>query len=239
MENNTTPSKLDETIKDSLSNYDAKYDSGDWARMERMLEATPKSMAPKGFNTIALILGVVVLVGGFLIYKGINSSKKSKETTVAPVELPIEKTAEPITKTTPPAAKTKDSEPTSTSAPTVIPPSEVKSKVPEPKTIVSAVEQKLKPVAEKRKKEKKQNTSTLDIDFPKNLKVTVMGNEPIFGDMIDSSKGIVRETKENESTKKEAVIKGSNNIGLSGLLNLNADSILKQKELMKSDTVHK
>ncbi len=239
MENNTTPSKLDETIKDSLSNYDAKYDSGDWARMERMLEATPKSMAPKGSNTIALILGVVVLVGGFLIYKGINSSKKSKETTVAPVELPIEKTAEPITKTTPPAAKTKDSEPTSTSAPTVIPPSEVKSKVPEPKTIVSAVEQKLKPVAEKRKKEKKQNTSTLDIDFPKNLKVTVMGNEPIFGDMIDSSKGIVRETKENESTKKEAVIKGSNNIGLSGLLNLNADSILKQKELMKNDTVHK
>ena len=239
MENNTTPSKLDETIKDSLSNYDAKYDSGDWARMERMLDATPKSMAPKGSNTIALILGVVVLVGGFLIYKGINSSKKSKETTVAPVELPIEKTAEPITKTTPPAAKTKDSEPTSISVPTVIPPSEVKSKVPEPKTIVSAVEQKLKPVAEKRKKEKKQNTSTLDIDFPKNLKVTVMGNEPIFGDMIDSSKGIVRETKENESTKKEAVIKGSNNIGLSGLLNLNADSILKQKELMKNDTVHK
>ena len=207
MENNTTPSKLDETIKDSLSNYDAKYDSGDWARMERMLDATPKSMAPKGSNTIALILGVVVLVGGFLIYKGINSSKKSKETTVAPVEFPIEKTAEPITKTTPPAAKTKDSEPTSTSAPTVIPPSEVKSKVPEPKTIVSAVEQKLKPVAEKRKKEKKQNTSTRDFDFPKNLKVTVMGNEPIFGDMIDSSKGIVRETKENESTKKEAVIK--------------------------------
>lgn len=239
MENNTTPSKLDETIKDSLSNYDAKYDSGDWARMERMLEATPKSMAPKGSNTIALILGVVVLVGGFLIYKGINSSKKSEETTVAPVELPIEKTAEPITKTTPPAAKTKDSEPTSTSAPTVIPPLEVKSKVSEPKKIVSAVEQKLKPVAEKRKKEKKQNTSTLDIDFPKNLKVTVMGNEPIFGDMIDSSKGIVRETKENESTKKEAVIKGSNNIGLSGLLNLNADSILKQKELMKNDTVHK
>lgn len=239
MENNATPSKLDVTIKDSLSNYDAKYDSGDWARMERMLAATPKSMAPKGSNTIALILGAVVLVGGFLIYKGIDSSKKSEETTVAPVELPIEKTAEPITKTTPPAAKTKDSEPTSTSAPIVIPPSEVKSKVPEPKTIVSAVEPKLKPVAEKRKKEKKQNTSTLDIDFPKNLKVTVMGNEPIFGDMIDSSKGIVRETKENESTKKAAVIKGSNNIGLSGLLNLNADSTLNQKELMKNDTLQK
>jgi outer membrane biosynthesis protein TonB len=239
MENNATPGKLDVTIKDSLSNYDAKYDSGDWARMERMLDATPKSMAPKGSKTIALILGAVVLVGGFLIYKGINSSKKSEETTVAPVELPIEKTAEPITKTTPPAAKTKDSEPTSTSAPIVIPPSEVKSKVPEPKTIVSAVEPKLKPVAEKRKKEKKQNTSTLDIDFPKNLKVTVMGNEPIFGDMIDSSKGIVRETKEKESTKKEAVIKGSNNIGLSGLLNLNADSTLKQKELMKNDTLQK
>ena len=67
-----------------------------------------------------------------------------------------------------------------------------------------------------------------------------MGNEPIFGDMIDSSKGIVRETKEKESTKKAAVTKGTNSgIGLSGLLNLNADSIRKQKEQMKKDTLQK
>ncbi|HLC82733.1 MAG TPA: hypothetical protein VJI69_02815, partial [Bacteroidia bacterium] len=64
--------------------------------------------------------------------------------------------------------------------------------------------------------------------------------EPIFGDMIDSSKGIVRETKEKESTKKAAVTKGTNsNVGLSGLLNLNADSIRKQKEQLQKDSIPK
>jgi hypothetical protein len=239
MENKTSPNKLDATIKDNLSNYDTKHDSGDWARMERMLDASPKSIAPKGSYKIALIIGAVVLIGGFLIYKGINSSKKTVETTVAPIEIPIENTAVPITKITPAAAKTKFSEPKNTKAMIVIPASEVKKTVSEPKTIVIAEEPKLKRVSEKIKKEKKQITSTLDSDFPKNQKVTVMGNEPIFGDMIDSSKGIVRETKEKESTKKAAVKKGSNNIGLIGLLNLNADSILNQKELIKKDTFQK
>lgn len=227
MENNNSPSKLDTTIKDTLSNYDAKHDSVDWARMERMLDASPTSIAPKGSYKIALIIGAVVLVGGFLIYKGINSSKKTVETTVAPIEMSIEKTTDSIATTI------------SAAASIVVTTPEVITIVTESKTNVISGDVNTKSLPEKRKKEKKQNISAQDTDFPKNQKVTVMGNEPIFGDMIDSSKGIVRETKEKESTKKAAVKKGSNNIGLSGLLNLNADSILKQKELLKNDTLQK
>ena len=100
MENNTPPSKLDETVKDNLSNYDAKYDSGDWARMERMLDATPKSIAPKGSYNIAIIIGGIVLVGGFAIYKGVTSSKTTTDTTteipVAPIENKVETAPKPL-----------------------------------------------------------------------------------------------------------------------------------------------
>lgn len=239
MENNATHSKLDETVKDSLSNYDAKYDSGDWARMERMLDATPKSMAPKGSYNIALIVAAVVLVGGFLIYKGIDSSKKPVETAVTPAELPVEKAAEPTIKPAAPVAKTKVVFQPAKKEPIVIAIPEVKTKAVEIKTEPTPAEKKEKTVAEKTKKDKKQKTTVQDTDFTKNQKVTVMGNEPIFGDMIDSSKGIVHETKEKESTKKAAVKKGTSNIGLSGLMNLNADSIRKQKERMKNDTLQK
>ena len=238
MENNTPPSKLDETIKDNLSTYDAKYDSGDWARMERMLDATPKSMAPKGTYNMAIIIGGIVLVGGFAIYKGVTSSKTTTtdtvtETPVTPIQNKIEAAPKPapavvVTNTittTPPVVKAEQ---------IVVP--VVKATVPEVKNTVAVVDTKTKVVAEKTKKDTK--TKVNDTDINKNQKVTVMGNEPIFGDMIDSSKGIVRETKEKESTKKEAVKKGtSSNIGYGSLLNLNADSIRKQKERMVKDTV--
>ncbi len=244
MENNTPPNKLDETIKDNLSNYDAKYDSGDWARMERMLDATPKSIVKKGSYNMAIIIGGVILVGGFAIYKGVTSSKTTVENTIetniAPVETkvaPAPKPAPVVTNTittTPPIAKEE---------PVVVP--EVKTATPEIKparpiggTTVATVDTKEKAIAEKKVKDKKAKAN--DNDFSKNQKVSVMGNEPVFGDMIDSSKGIVRETKEKESTKKAAVTKGtSSNVGLSGLLNLNADSIRKQKEQLQKDSIPK
>lgn len=231
MENNTPPNKLDETIKDNLSNYDAKYDSGDWARMERMLDATPKTIVKTGSYNMALIIGGVILVGGFAIYKGINSSKTTTEhTKETPVTTPEPKT-EIISKPVPAPVitNTVTTAPIVTEAPTVVP--EVKTSIPEIKNTVAVVDTKTK-------KDKKSKVN--DNDINKTQKVTVMGNEPIFGDMIDSSKGIVRETKEKESTKKAAVTKGtSGNVGLSGLLNLNADSIRKQKEQLQKDSLPK
>lgn len=232
MENNTPPSKLDETIKENLSNYDAKYDAGDWSRMERMLDATPKSITPKGSYNMAIIIGGIVLVAGFAIYKGVTSSKTTDITTeipVAPIENKVETAPKPapaiITNTvttTPPIVKT---EPVA---------------VPEAKVTVPEVKIPLAVGTEKTKTEKKTKNVADDNDINKTQKATVMGNEPIFGDMIDSSKGIIHKTKEKESTKKAAVEKGSKStVGLSNLFNLNADSLRKQKELMVKDTIQK
>ncbi len=228
MENNTPPSKLDETIKDNLSNYDAKYDSGDWSRMERMLNATPKSIAPKGAYNLAIIIGGIVLVGGIAIYKGVTSSKTittdtATETPVTPIENKVE-TAPVYTGPVQPVVINNEL-PTIIETPTVSP--EIKNSVV------------VKTLADKKKVDNKANDNDNDNEYPKTQKVVVMGNEPIFGDMIDSSKGIVHKTKEKESTKKAAVEKGSNNtIGLNSLFNLNADSIRKQKEqMMLKDTV--
>ena len=243
MENNTPPSKLDETIKENLSNYDAKYDSGDWSRMERMLDTAPKSIAPSGSYNKAIIIGAAVLVGGFLIFKVVGSSKSTPETpaetTVTPTETKTVPTPAPaVAKTTPiitPAPKEQ---------PTVIPEAKTvvvpvaKTIVPEVKTpvVVKPTEKELAEKAKKDKEKKLKNTK-LDPETLKNQKISVMGKEPIFGDQIDSSKGIVRETKEKESTKKQAVSKGSNTVGL-GALFLNADSIKKQQERMQKDTLH-
>lgn len=239
MENNTPPSKLDETIKEHLSNYDANYDAGDWSRMERMLDSAPKSIAPSGSYNKAFIIGAAVLVGGFLIFKVVGSSTKTAETPAETTTIvPSENKTEVVTSPAPVVVKT---------APVAIPENKTldvpvaKTVVPEVKTpgntvVVANTKDK---ATDKNKKEKEDKLKDLKLDPEslKNQKVSVMGKEPIFGDQIDSSKGIVRETKEKESTKKQAVSKGGNTVGL-GALFLNADSIKKQQELMKKDTLH-
>ncbi len=233
MENNTPPSNLDETLKENLSNYDAKYDSGDWARMERMLDATPKTIATKANYNMALIIGGIVLVGGFAIYKGMNSSSTPSNINTTETIVPaVENKVAPAPAKTIPAPVLTNTIKTETAVakeqPAVIP--EVKTIAPEIKNTVAVVD--------KKKTDKKTKTTPNDNDFAKNQKVSVMGNEPVFGDMIDSSKGIIHKTKEKESTKKAAVAKGtSSGIGLTGLMNLNADSIRKQKEQMLKDTI--
>ncbi|CAN5375099.1 hypothetical protein BH10BAC1_BH10BAC1_01180 [soil metagenome] len=234
MENNTPPSKLDETIKESLSNYDATYDAGDWSRMERMLDTAPKSAMASTFSyNKVLIIGAAVLIGGFLIYKTVGTSKNTTETPVETVVTPSETI--PNTNPAPVVAKTTPTiTPTIIEQPVVIP--EVKISAPEVKTTVVVKSNKEKAIAEKAKKEKIKEDA-IDAESLKTQKVSVMGKVPIFGDQLDSKKGIVGETKEKESTKKAAVSKGSNNIGLSGLLHLNADSIRKQKEMLQKDSI--
>lgn len=97
MVNNKNKSKLDEVIKQTLSSYEAPYNSSDWEQMERILDAAPKSKSfrykhnllsifesaktvPKSksakwiFSPYFLI--ILILVGGaYFLYTIINSSK--------------------------------------------------------------------------------------------------------------------------------------------------------------------
>ena len=74
------------------------------------------------------------------------------------------------------------------------------------------------------------NDHTITSD--KNPVVLGMGNEPIFGDMLDSSKGIIGETKEKESTKKAATSKKNTPVGWDAIMlgNVNPDSLRKYRE---------
>jgi hypothetical protein len=89
------------------------------------------------------------------------------------------------------------------------------------------------------KKESSGQNDKLDPETVKNVRIMGMGNEPVFGDMLDSSKGIVGETAESEETKKEAVKHkdlppGWNSFMLS---NVNIDSLKNYRTRMKKDSV--
>jgi hypothetical protein len=234
--NSTQNSKLDETVKESLNNYEAKYDAGDWSRMERMLDAAPKtSAANMSYGKIAIIAGAVVL-GSFLVYKVANTSSSPKEETTA---VPAPEAQQPE-----PAAVTNTAPPVTTNT-VVSTPAETANTVskPEPLPAATAVTETskpatgaVKPIAEKTKKDKSK--AEIEAEYNKHQKISVMGNEPVFGDMIDSSKGIIHETKEKESTKKAAKSKGTGAIGLGSLLQLNLDSLKKYNE-SKKDSIPK
>ena len=68
-----------------------------------------------------------------------------------------------------------------------------------------------------------------------------MGNEPIFGDMLDSTRGIIRVTKEKEETKQAAKKPSEYPIGWNNfmLTNVNPDSIRHYRESMKKDSIKK
>jgi hypothetical protein len=68
-----------------------------------------------------------------------------------------------------------------------------------------------------------------------------MGNEPIFGDMLDSTKGIIRESKEKDATKQAAKKPSEYPIGWNSFMlsNVNPDSIKHYRESIKKDTLKK
>lgn len=232
MINNTPESKLDETIKSTLNNYEAPYDASDWARMESMLDATPKAVSFKWSHVIAVAAGIVVIGGSYLVYNALSTSEKNETETSTTV--PVE---ENTIKETPPPAKSpavitspKKEEPAekpviATEKITTPVVKEEPAKVsPEPKVLSK----------EEKKKDKKKNpdkSSGSPIIEPQD-KILGMGNEPIFGDMLDSSKGIIGETKEKEETKKAAKAKKDTPVGWNQFMlpNVNADSLKKYRE---------
>ncbi|MGZ4035705.1 MAG: hypothetical protein ACXVP4_12635 [Bacteroidia bacterium] len=238
MGNNTTESKLDETIKNTLNDYEAKFDPGDWSRMESMLNAAPKTSNFSWSTPLTIIIGIAIIGGGYLVFKNVNSSKPSTEKNI---ENPAVSTS-PAKVTSPPPAVTPSSvnEPpaatSSTKENTIANPPVTKTTETTSTNPATALTSKDKN-AIKEKTEKDKNAAN-EAQPEKQHKVTVMGNTPIFGDMIDSSKGVIHETKEKETIKKAAKSKGNTPIGWD-LLNQNIDSLKKHNEQLKKDSINK
>ena len=93
-----------------------------------------------------------------------------------------------------------------------------------------------------KEKSKKENTSippaSPDEGVIIHQRVMGMGDDPVFGDMIDPSKGIVGETKEKDETKKAAVSKKPP-VAWDAIMfpNVNPDSLRKYRERHDSTKV--
>ena len=222
MADNTQYNKLDEVVKSTLNGYEAPYDPSDWSKMESMLQNTPKSVNFKWSSTLTIIVGVCLLVGGYLVYNTISPSSKQENETSKAIENAVVVPAPPTINNVKPVP-----------APATVVPAPENSIVPpaasnEKPIVPAAVENKTATVKEK-SKEKNQKVIAQD---SVEVKITKMGNEPVFGDMLDSSKGIIRETKEKEETKKAAKVNKDVPIGWDNFMlkNVNPDSLRKNRE---------
>lgn len=98
MINDQKNNTLDETIKQSLSDYEAPFDANDWEKMESVLDAAPKSSTFKWSYVIGTCITLAVLSGGYLIYNNWDSFKTNTSTTTQPIEntTPAVTTAPPV-----------------------------------------------------------------------------------------------------------------------------------------------
>lgn len=238
--------KLDETIKNKLSHYEAAYDATDWARMERMLDAAPKAKTINWKYAAGIAAIIAVMGGGYLTFKMINTPDtnnvpvQSVEDSSAKAPSLPEKNIVPVTV---PAASVKEDnkepekkedEPVIVKETEAISKDESRVKEKESKKEITR-----KKDSERKKKKSEDSATTLeeeDFDFSK-TPIIDMGNEPIFPDMLDSSKGIKGSTKEKESTRKAAKAKKEQRLDFNKIINLNADSLKKFRDQMKKDSL--
>lgn len=237
MINDKKNNTLDETIKQSLSNYEMPFDSSDWEKMEHTLDAAPKGNNFKWSYLISAFVALAVLSSGYLLYTNWSSFKS---TTPASTE-PVEKTISPVVKTNPapippPAIKPQPLPETKIETPLINDEESDKTKESEDITIEKKNKDE-KSLAEKTKKKKTKEDGSKEKEG--NKQIIIMGNEPVFGDMLDSTKGIIRVTKEKEETKQAAKKPTEYPIGWNNFMlsNVNPDSIRHYRESMKKDSL--
>lgn len=231
MIDNSTNSKLDEAVKTTLNDYEAPFEPSDWARMESMLDAAPKSTPFKWSYAIGAVVGVVVIGGIYLAVSGGSSTTTDTSTTTPTIEKVQPVVTAPVKTTPPPVNNTAI---TTNETPAVSAPAVTETAVSKNETVIDP---KIKPedkviAKEDRKKEDKKSKKTTNKEEDVNLSnvpIMGMGNEPVFGDMLDSSKGIVGETKEKEETKKAAKAHKNTPVGWNNIMspNVNPDSLRK------------
>ncbi len=223
MTDNNKNTAFEEKLKDTLKNYEVPNASPDWARMENMLNVAPKSHSFNWKIASKAAVGIVVVVGGYVIYNAIPESTKTENKVEETKSEKNSVTVEPKI------------EPTKTEQQIIVPinnnsleanqnKEEVVVKLEETKTVVAA---------EKAKENKKEAEKT------KNQKIFKMGNEPIFGDMLDSSKGIVGKTQEKEEVKKAAKEQTHTKTNWNDFLfsPVMPDTIKKNREKAKADSL--
>lgn len=232
MIDNTPNTKLDEAVKNALKDFEAPYDSNDWSRMDSMLNVAPKQTQFNWKYSLNIVVGIAILGGGFLIYKQLSKPSTKTEEITPPAIQQTTKTPTPIiTKKAAEIATPTNTEIEVKATESDINEIPLKTVTKPEATIVSKEKNKTK---ETNSVSKKSERNTTNIHS-----VMKMGNEPIFGDMLDSSKGVIGTTQEKDETKKAAKSQSNKNIGWDNIMfsNVNPDSIRKHREAIKKDTL--
>jgi hypothetical protein len=236
MADNTPDSKLDETVKDTLSSYEAMYESGDWSKMESMLNAAPKSSSFQWSYAVKIAIVLVAIAGGYFLVNTITSSKIKKDEVITPAIVEPVKVSPKVTVPAPSVTPPKVS--TTEVAKEINKESNVPAKITPVPPVLEKIKTEDKIIAKEEKKKedrKKDKTTTTEKNNAEENVIShnlIMGNEPVFGDMLDSAKGVVGETKEKEETKKAAKAKKDLPVGWDSFMlkNVNPDSIKKHRE---------
>jgi len=249
MVNKKHNSKLDEVIKETLSNFEASNSIADWAKMEKMLDAAPKSKSFRYKHKILSIfesemgakkskvskwifspyffIALALLVGAYFLYNILISSKTTEDTNESATKVII---GADTLKTIPPVLPV---DVLSTETKIELPKDSVKIEPSEEDNLVKTDE------IETAKKAALLAKETALIEKAKIKKEQSIKKELI--DKIDSSKRVTQELNEKsvinpveEENKEQSIIPlGRNNF----LLYNNSDSLKKSQIQQAKDTL--
>lgn len=254
MINNTDDRKLDELVKQALTDYETKNADSDWYQMETILDAAPKvnsnnfTFEISSFTKVVLpytIIALVLIVGGYFIYTMVNSSKT--ENTQIAESIVTDSVEKPLTTVIAPAkelVKT-DSQKVATvdtASKEHIQAEKISAKTTESVVNAKAVEKEklaakeTSPAAKKIEKTEEEKAAKKELDKQAAIKKEKEKKEK------DKKERERKEKERNEKLKKDSIAKStqkkSENVGLNNLFlqGINADSVRKYQNQSK-DTI--
>lgn len=243
MENKTNSVTLEEVIKNSLVNYEARYDANDWAHMESMLGTTPTSSSFSWKPAFTVMIVLLLLGGGYIIFTTLNFNKIAEKP--IPLEKPPVKTKKPTQENPAKTIVIPPAQPTPAPV-TEEPKQPVKQEIPvvtktenKPEKEVArsqedkATEEGKAEKAAQRKKEREELTKKEEREAKRARKKAVADSLKNIG---VAEKETEKKTDEKEPEKKVKA-KTSTGIGWNIFSTINADSLKKYRERVKKDSV--
>jgi type IV secretory pathway VirB10-like protein len=223
---------LEELIKTNLENYEARYDSNDWARMETVLGTAPDS---RPFNWKPLLIAVIVLGlvgGGYVLFTTVDFSKILSKSTPAATPTPAVVKKTPVTPpkktetpaTPPPAPVININTDSIRQAEEAKAAAALAAKEEEERIQREEAEKEEARLKKERRREKEEPTKE-EIEL-RRARRRAMAN-------ADSNK--TNNNSSNESAKEQDKPK-STHIGLNIFSTMNADSLKKYQEKVKKDS---
>ncbi len=266
MANKNYNGKLDELIKQTLSDIEAPYDTADWPQMESMLWAAPKSKSftynlklsaifdalkniPKSKSVKLifspyLLIGLIIIAGAYLLYNVLNSSKNNTNSTPQNTEVKAVNADTINTASAPAPAPDVINEGNEIELPAdtidnLSSASEKNSEKTDDEEVVkteSAVQKETNAV-EKNVKEKTDNKK----DSKKKEKNINKENPPALIETPETTKENTDQSKENTQEQEEGKNQPDNFIGRNNFLlhNVNSDSIKRFKSQQPKDSLKK